>query len=48
MGGWQKGLAAGHGHGAVMVPQLWNVGAVRRKGMEPASEVGGMGPEDMV
>jgi 2,4-dienoyl-CoA reductase-like NADH-dependent reductase (Old Yellow Enzyme family) len=48
LAGWQKVLAEVHGHGALMVPQLWHVGAVRRKGMEPATDVGSMGPEDMV
>ncbi|MES2977729.1 MAG: 12-oxophytodienoate reductase [Pseudomonadota bacterium] len=46
--GWKRVADAVHAQGALIVPQLWHVGAVRRPGMEPDAQVPGMGPDDLV
>jgi 2,4-dienoyl-CoA reductase-like NADH-dependent reductase (Old Yellow Enzyme family) len=46
--GWARVVRAVHAEGALIVPQLWHVGAVRRRGMEPQPDVPGMGPMDIV
>ena len=45
--GWERVVRAVHAQGALMMSQLWHVGAVRRCGMEPDPEVPGMGPVDV-
>ena len=42
--GWQRVARAVHDEGALIVPQLWHVGSVRRRGMEPDPAVPGIGP----
>jgi 2,4-dienoyl-CoA reductase-like NADH-dependent reductase (Old Yellow Enzyme family) len=39
-------MRAVHAEGALIMPQLWHVGAVRRRGMEPDPGVPGYGPTD--
>lgn len=46
--GWKRVVDAVHADGALIVPQLWHVGSVRRAGMEPYPQVPGMGPEELV
>jgi 2,4-dienoyl-CoA reductase-like NADH-dependent reductase (Old Yellow Enzyme family) len=45
--GWERVVRAVHAQGALMMSQLWHVGAVRRRGMEPDPDVPGMGPMDV-
>ena len=45
--GWQRVVQAVHDEGALIVPQLWHVGSVRRRGMEPNPAVPGVGPMDI-
>ena len=45
--GWQRVAQAVHDEGALIVPQLWHVGSVRRRGMEPNPAVPGVGPMDI-
>lgn len=47
LAGWKKVVEAVHGEGGKIMPQLWHVGAVRRKGMEPNPDVPGHGPSGM-
>jgi 2,4-dienoyl-CoA reductase-like NADH-dependent reductase (Old Yellow Enzyme family) len=47
LAGWERVVRAVHAEGALIVPQLWHVGAVRRPGMEPDPAVPGMGPMDV-
>jgi len=42
--GWRRVVEEVHGAGGVIVPQLWHVGSVRQRGMEPDPEVPGYGP----
>ncbi|WP_413043168.1 NADH:flavin oxidoreductase [Pseudomonas sp. YJ42] len=42
--GWKTVVEAVHAVGGKIVPQLWHVGNVRRKGTEPEAEVPGYGP----
>jgi len=42
--GWERVMRAVHAEGALIMPQLWHVGAVRRPGMEPDPGVPGYGP----
>jgi len=42
--GWRRVVEAVHGAGGVIVPQLWHVGSVRTRGMEPDPDVPGYGP----
>jgi 2,4-dienoyl-CoA reductase-like NADH-dependent reductase (Old Yellow Enzyme family) len=44
LAGWRKILAAVHGHGARMMPQLWHVGGARKLGSPPDPAVPGFGP----
>lgn len=44
LAGWANVLAQVHKYGGKIVPQLWHVGYVRKKGMEPDPEVPGYGP----
>jgi 2,4-dienoyl-CoA reductase-like NADH-dependent reductase (Old Yellow Enzyme family) len=44
LAGWRRVLAAVHGAGAKMIPQLWHVGAIRQRGMGPDADVPGYGP----
>ena len=46
--GWKRVVEAVHDQGALIVPQLWHVGSVRRTGMEPWPEVSGMGPDELL
>ncbi|RZL66168.1 MAG: 12-oxophytodienoate reductase [Variovorax sp.] len=48
LAGWKRVVDAVHGEGALIVPQLWHVGSVRRAGMEPFPDVRGMGPDAIV
>ncbi len=44
LAGWKRVVDEVHGAGGVIVPQLWHVGSVRQRGMEPDPEVPGYGP----
>src|SRR3546814_15955620 len=44
LAGWKAVVDAVHAAGGKIVPQLWHVGNVRRKGTEPEPEVVGYGP----
>ena len=46
LAGWERVVRAVHAEGASIVPQVWHVGAVRRRGMEPDPTVPGMGTID--
>ena len=46
--GWERVVHAVHAQGAAIMPQLWHVGSIRRRGMEPLPEVEGVGPMDIV
>ncbi|MBI1385900.1 MAG: 12-oxophytodienoate reductase [Rhizobiales bacterium] len=46
--GWRRVLDAVHAEGALMVPQLWHVGGVRKLGMPPREDVAGVGPMDVI
>lgn len=45
--GWSRVVRAVHDRGAAIMPQLWHVGAVRRRGMAPDPAIPGMGPMDV-
>ena len=45
--GWERVVRAVHNEGALIVPQLWHVGSVRRRGMDPDPTVPGIGPMDI-
>ena len=47
LAGWERVARAVHAEGALIMPQLWHVGAVRRRGMDPDPEVPGYGPMDL-
>ena len=42
--GWAKVVEGVHKYGGKIVPQLWHVGYIRKKGMEPNPEMPGYGP----
>lgn len=44
---WKHVADAVHAQGALIIPQLWHVGAVRRRSVEPEKNIPGMGPEDV-
>jgi 2,4-dienoyl-CoA reductase-like NADH-dependent reductase (Old Yellow Enzyme family) len=44
LAGWRAVLRAVHDAGAKMIPQLWHVGAYRRRGMAPNPPSRGFGP----
>ena len=44
LGGWSQVVQSVHGQGALIVPQLWHVGPVRRPAMGPVIGVPGVGP----
>ena len=44
LAGWKRVVDGVHEAGGVIVPQLWHVGSVRRRGMGPDPEVPGYGP----
>ena len=44
LAGWKAVVEAVHAAGGRIVPQLWHVGNVRRKGTEPQPDVPGYGP----
>jgi len=48
LAGWRAVVDAVHAAGGKIVPQLWHVGNVRRKGTEPEPEVLGYGPMEKV
>ncbi len=48
LAGWKRVVDTVHAEGALIVPQLWHVGSVRRAGMEPQPEIPGMGPDELV
>jgi len=48
LAGWRRVVDAVHDAGALIVPQLWHVGAVRRLGMAPDPTMPGIGPMDIV
>jgi 2,4-dienoyl-CoA reductase-like NADH-dependent reductase (Old Yellow Enzyme family) len=45
--GWSKVVAKVHKYGGKIVPQLWHVGYVRKKGIEPDPEIPGYGPMEI-
>lgn len=45
--GWRKVVDAVHAEGALIVPQLWHVGSIRRPHMGPVPGVPGVGPEEI-
>lgn len=44
LAGWRRVVGEVHAAGGAIVPQLWHVGSVRHRGMEPDPEVPGYGP----
>ncbi|NOZ78355.1 MAG: NADH:flavin oxidoreductase [Acidobacteria bacterium] len=44
LAGWKRVVDEVHGAGGAIIPQLWHVGSVRKRGMEPDPEVPGFGP----
>ena len=48
LAGWERVVRAVHAEGALMIPQLWHVGSVRRRGMEPDPRFPGFGPVDLI
>ncbi|NOZ94074.1 MAG: NADH:flavin oxidoreductase [Acidobacteria bacterium] len=44
LAGWRRVVDEVHAAGGAIVPQLWHVGSVRQRGMEPDPEVPGYGP----
>ncbi len=44
LAGWKRVVDEVHAAGGIIVPQLWHVGSVRKRGMEPDPEVPGHGP----
>ncbi len=44
LAGWRRVVDEVHGAGGLIVPQLWHVGSVRQRGMEPDPDVPGHGP----
>ena len=44
LAGWKTVADEVHAAGGVIVPQIWHVGSVRKKGMQPDPEVPGFGP----
>ena len=46
--GWKPIIEAAHSAGAAIIPQLWHVGSVRQRGMEPDPEIPGFGPSPVV
>tara|TARA_B100001094_G_C18175792_1_gene797783 strand:+ start:1094 stop:2140 length:1047 start_codon:yes stop_codon:yes gene_type:complete len=44
LSGWKKVVDEVHKEGGKIVPQIWHVGKVRKKGMEPDPAVNGYGP----
>ena len=47
LAGWRKVVEAVHAEGALIAPQLWHVGSVRRPPMQPVAGVPGMGPDEI-
>jgi 2,4-dienoyl-CoA reductase-like NADH-dependent reductase (Old Yellow Enzyme family) len=45
--GWRRVADAVHDEGALIIPQLWHVGSVRRAGMEPHPDIPGIGPVEI-
>ena len=41
---WKRVVDGVHAAGGVIIPQIWHVGSIRRKGMEPDPDVPGWGP----
>ncbi|NBA94994.1 NADH:flavin oxidoreductase [Pseudomonas sp. R5(2019)] len=48
LAGWKEVVDAVHAQGGKIVPQLWHVGSVRRKGTEPDASVPGFGPSEKI
>lgn len=48
LAGWKKVVDAVHDKGGKIIPQLWHVGAIRKEGVEPESEVPGYSPSGLV
>jgi len=44
LAGWKKVVEDVHGAGGLIIPQLWHVGYIRKKGIEPDASVPGYGP----
>lgn len=42
--GWERVVDEVHAAGGVIIPQIWHVGSIRKKGTEPDPEVPGWGP----
>jgi 2,4-dienoyl-CoA reductase-like NADH-dependent reductase (Old Yellow Enzyme family) len=47
LAGWRHVVDSVHAAGALIIPQLWHVGAVRRLGMSPDPTIAGIGPMDV-
>ncbi len=45
--GWSNVVARVHKYGGKIVPQIWHVGYVRKKGTEPDPEIPGYGPMEV-
>lgn len=44
LAGWKRVVEQVHAAGAAIIPQLWHVGSIRQRGMEPDPNVPGYGP----
>lgn len=44
LAGWKKVVDAVHETGGIIIPQLWHVGYIRKRGSEPDHDVPGYGP----
>lgn len=44
LAGWKRVADAVHEAGGAIIPQIWHVGSVRKKGMAPDADVPGYGP----
>lgn len=42
--GWRRVVNQVHAAGGFIIPQIWHVGSIRKKGMEPDPDVPGWGP----
>lgn len=48
LAGWKRVVDAVHAEGGSIIPQLWHVGMMRRKGTEPFPELESQGPSGVV
>ena len=47
LAGWRKVVEAVHAEGAVIAPQLWHCGGMRKKGVDPGGDADGYTPSGM-